>query len=235
MTPDPPAVIVTVHNEAARLADTLSGLRQAFPGARILIADDASSDGSEAVATAAGAEVVRIPQRMGKGGAATLAVRRVTGPGGGVVLCDGDLGTSAGSLGALERRVREGGCDLAVGSFASRRGGGFGLAVGVARWSVRRLCGVALGAPLSGQRALRTEVLDVVLPFSRGFGMEVGMTVDAVRAGFRVCEVELELEHRVTGRTVAGFLHRGRQLVDVVAAHRERRRGAFPIPGGSGA
>ena len=35
----------------------------------------------------------------------------------------------------------------------------------------------------------------------RGFGMEVGMTIDAVRAGHRVIEVELELAHRATGRT----------------------------------
>ena len=35
------------------------------------------------------------------------------------------------------------------------------------------------------------------------------MTIDAVRAGYRLCEIELDLEHRATGRTVGGFLHRG--------------------------
>ena len=43
------------------------------------------------------------------------------------------------------------------------------------------------------------------------------MTVDAVRAGYRVGEYELDLSHRATGRTFAGFLHRGRQLLDFVA------------------
>ena len=38
------------------------------------------------------------------------------------------------------------------------------------------------------------------------------MTIDAVRAGYRVREVELDLEHRATGRSLGGFLHRGRQL-----------------------
>ena len=38
------------------------------------------------------------------------------------------------------------------------------------------------------------------------------MTIDAVRAGLRLEEVELDLEHRATGRDAAGFLHRGRQL-----------------------
>ena len=95
MIPGDTAVIVTVHNEADRLGATLAALRQAFPGARILIADDASSDGSQAVAIAAGAEVVRAPNRVGKGGAATLAARRLAGRGGVLVLCDGDLGSSA--------------------------------------------------------------------------------------------------------------------------------------------
>ena len=57
-----------------------------------------------------------------------------------------------------------------------------------------------------------------MLPFAHGFGMEIGMTVDAVRAGHRVEEIELALEHRATGRTFGGFLHRGRQLARLHAA-----------------
>ena len=45
------------------------------------------------------------------------------------------------------------------------------------------------------------------------------MTIDAVRAGSRVVELELDLAHRATGRTLAGFVHRGRQLVDFVRVY----------------
>ena len=44
------------------------------------------------------------------------------------------------------------------------------------------------------------------------------MTIDAARAGVAVVEVELDLTHRVTGRDLRGFVHRGRQLVDLVLA-----------------
>ena len=44
------------------------------------------------------------------------------------------------------------------------------------------------------------------------------MTVDAVRLGFRVVEIDVEMSHRATGRTVGGFVHRGRQGVHVLAA-----------------
>jgi hypothetical protein len=62
-----------------------------------------------------------------------------------------------------------------------------------------------------------------VLPFARGYGMELGMTIDAVRAGHRVVELELELTHRASGGTLAGFLHRARQLLDFVRVYLSRR------------
>jgi glucosyl-3-phosphoglycerate synthase len=62
-----------------------------------------------------------------------------------------------------------------------------------------------------------------VLPFADGYGMEIGMTVDAVRAGYTVCEIELDLEHRATGRTLGGFVHRGRQLRDFTKVWLARR------------
>jgi Glycosyl transferase family 2 len=140
-----------------------------------------------------------------------------------VVLCDGDLGASARELGALADAIRRGDADLAVAAFVTRAGGGLGLALGFARWAIRRRCGLSTRAPISGQRALRARVLRDVLPFASGFGMEVGMTIDAVRAGHRVVEIELDLAHRATGRTPAGFLHRARQLLDFVRAYLARR------------
>ena len=44
------------------------------------------------------------------------------------------------------------------------------------------------------------------------------MTIDAVRSGLRVDELTLALRHRPTRRDVAGFAHRGRQLVDTLLA-----------------
>jgi len=139
------------------------------------------------------------------------------------IVCDGDLAESAAKLGALADAVRHGDADMAVAAFATRIGGGVGLAVAFARWAIRRRCGLQTRAPISGQRALRASVLEDVLPFARGFGMEIGMTIDATRAGHRIVEVELDLSHRATGRTISGFAHRGRQLVDFVRVYFARR------------
>jgi len=54
-------------------------------------------------------------------------------------------------------------------------------------------------------------------------GLETAMTIDAARAGIAVREVELDLEHRATGRDLAGFLHRARQLLSFVRVYVSRR------------
>src|SRR3954468_81936 len=170
----PTIVIVTARDEADRLAATLQAIGAAFPGARVVVADDGSRDATAHVALQAGAELVRALPARGKGGAATLAAERVMAQALEpdppiVVLCDGDLGDSAAGLTTLAAVVERGDADVAVAAFARRpggaaggvaararrEGGGFGVALGVAGWTIRRLVGVELRAPVSGQRALR--------------------------------------------------------------------------------
>jgi glycosyltransferase involved in cell wall biosynthesis len=227
MPPDT-IIIVSAYNEADRLPDTLAALASAFAGARVVVADDGSVDGTSEAAMHGGAEVVRSERTVGKGGATTLAARTVLSralePDPPVfVLCDGDLGASAALLPALAQAVRDGACDLAVAAFSARVGGGFGFAVGYAHRAIRSLTGLDLKAPISGQRAMSGPVFATVVPFAPRFGMEIGMTVDAARAGFRVQEVQLDLAHRATGKTWRGFVHRGRQLADFVAVYLSRR------------
>jgi glycosyltransferase involved in cell wall biosynthesis len=212
------AVIVTARNEADRLGATL----RALPEADVWVADDSSNDATAAVAARAGARVVTSSKRLGKGGAATLAAEALLREGDpAVLLADADLGASAAELQRLVDALDD--ADLAIATFARRVGGGFGIAVGAARWAIQRTTGRTMTAPISGQRAMRPGVLGQLLPFAPGFGMETGMTIDALRGGLRVVEVELELEHRATGKTLDGFLHRGRQARDIMRAYASRR------------
>jgi glycosyltransferase involved in cell wall biosynthesis len=218
------AVVIAAYNEGDRIADTVTALTAAFPGAKVFVADDGSSDDTAVRAAQAGAEVVSSGKLIGKGGAATLGARAalLTEPEL-VLLCDGDLAGSAAALGVLLEAVERGEGDVAVARFARKVGGGFGFAVGFARWAINNLVGLEFAAPISGQRAIRAEALAQVLPFAPRFGMEIGMTVDATRAGFSVVEVEVDLDHRATGRSWRGFAHRFRQLLDFVAVWFSRR------------
>jgi glycosyltransferase involved in cell wall biosynthesis len=221
-------VIVAAHNEADRIGATLEALVAAFPSAQIVVADDASGDGTAELALKHGAQVVSRRRPHGKGANVTAAAEAVLGRADEAdpptfLLCDADLGASASELPGLVEAVARGECDLAVGAFRDRAGGGFGVARGFARWAIERRCGYRAEAPISGQRALAAKVLPAVLPFAKGYGIETAMTIDVVRAGFRVREIELDLEHRATGRSVGGFLHRARQLRDFWRAYASRR------------
>jgi glucosyl-3-phosphoglycerate synthase len=205
---DPTAVLVAARDEEGTIGKTVAALREQFPGAEVIVADDGSRDRTAEEAEEAGARVVRLARR-GKGQALTLAEQAA--PPGPLVLGDADL---VGDLAPLAD-TRD---DLAVAAFGERRGGGFGIAKAVARELIRARSGFAAREPLSGQRHLSAAARERVFPLAAGFGCEVRMTIDAARAGLRVSELELPLSHQETHRDLAGFLHRGRQLVDALLA-----------------
>jgi hypothetical protein len=201
-------VLVAARDEEDRIRDTVVGLRDAFPDAEIVVADDGSRDATAARARDGGARVVGFPRR-GKGQALTLAERECRkGP---LLLCDADL---RGNL----RPLRDADADVAVAAFARRSGGGLGIAKRVSRVLVELRAGARMREPLSGQRALSERARETLFPVAAGFGVETRMTVDALREGLDVREIELDLEHRATGRDLRGFAHRGRQLADLVLA-----------------
>ena len=205
---DPLTILVAARDEEAVIAETVATLRRAFPDAEVIVADDGSRDRTADVAEEAGAVVLRLPRR-GKGQALSLAERAA--PPGRLLLCDADLN---GDLSPLA----DGHGDLSVAAFAERAGGGFGIAKRVARGLIEALGGIATREPLSGQRSLSAAARSACFPVAAGFGCEVRMTIDAARAELRVQEVELALRHRTTGRDVRGFVHRARQLRDVLYA-----------------
>ncbi len=203
-----PTILIAARNEEERIAETIGSLRADFPEAEILVVDGASTDGTAAAAEAAGAFVVRM-ERTGKGEALS-AGERLAAPGP-LLLCDADL---RGSL----RPLADGEADLRIAAFTRRVGGGLGIAKRVGRELIRLRTGFVAREPLSGQRRLSERARAACFPLAPGFGCEVRMSIDALRDGLTVEEVELDLDHRPTGRDPAGFAHRGRQLLDGLLA-----------------
>jgi hypothetical protein len=129
------------------------------------------------------------------------------------------LGVTATAGERLLEAVASGRADLAIGALPRQEGhGGFRLVKRAAASLIRALSGLATTEPLSGQRAVTAEALAAVRPLAPGFGVEAAMTIDAVRAGFRVVEIPVDMSHAVTGRNLAGFVHRGRQGWDLLRA-----------------
>ncbi|NUR25969.1 MAG: glycosyltransferase, partial [Catenulispora sp.] len=175
------------------------------------------------LAREAGARVVRRRARGGKGAALACGLAALPPTTRYVLFLDADLeDTAAGAVPLLET-VRAGTCDMAIAVPPPQPGGGHGLVVRLARDGIRKLTGFEAAAPLSGQRCLTVEAARFVR-FAPRFGVEAGLTVDLLRAGYRVAEVPAELRHRVTGTDWRAQLHRARQYRDVWLALRSRSR-----------
>ena len=204
-------IIVAARDEETCIAETIAALRSSFEDAEVIVADDGSKDATADRAEAAGAVVLRLPRR-GKGQALSAAERAA--PPGALLLVDADLRGDLRSLRSSDNESH----GLTIAVFSEQVGGGFGIAKRVARGLIRLRCGFVAQEPLSGQRAVSAHARGAVFPLAAGFGAETRMTIDAVRAGVPVEEVELPLRHRATGRDARGFLHRGRQLLHAVLA-----------------
>jgi hypothetical protein len=208
--------LVAARDEEERIADTVEALRSLCDA--VLVVDDGSGDRTAARASEAGARVFVVPESIGKGGALEGALARID-PADEYLLADGDLGTSAKEAAPLLEEVRAGRADLAIGILPrDSRHGGFRIVKRAAAGAIEAVCGFRAEEPLSGQRALSRTAMGVVRPLSGGFGIEVGMTIDAIQAGLRVVEIPVALEHAPTGRDPAAFVHRARQGLAVLGA-----------------
>ncbi len=217
-------VLVPAHDEAGRIAATVTAAL-AVPGVvRVVVADDGSSDDTARVASSSGADVVRLERNVGKGAALDAALDRVRDSADVLLMLDGDLAETASQGALILRPVLDGEADMAVATFpAPPAKAGFGLVMGLARAGIRALGGPAARdfparAPVSGQRAMTKECWERVTPFAFGYGADMALTVRAFRAGLRVVEVPTTMAHAATGRDVAGFAHRGRQFAHIALA-----------------
>ncbi len=214
--------VIPARNEGKRIAGTVRALRSLVD--EIVVVDDGSRDATAVEALGAGATVLRIPLSVGKGRAVDGALRR-SPPADVWLLADADLGDSAAGLRALLEEVRDQGADMAIAIFPQQAGGGFGMVKRFAAAAIERLAGFRAREPLCGQRAVSARCLEAVRPLADGFGLETAMTIDAVRAGYRVVEIEVEgLSHRATGQGPRGLAHRGRQGWDILRAVIPRAR-----------
>jgi Glycosyl transferase family 2 len=219
------AAVVAARNEAGRVGDTVRAILSIRGVDEVVVADGSSVDGTAEEARAAGARVLVGPRRDGKGGGLEAALKR-TEPADLYLLLDADLGDTAREGAVLLEVVRSGRADLAIGLLPREpRHGGFRLVKRAAAEAIHRLSGFRSLEPLSGQRAVTAACLGAVRPLARGFGVEVAMTVDAVRGGFHVVEVPVAMRHEPTGRDLAGFVHRSRQGLDVLRASFPRALG----------
>ena len=221
------AVVIPARNESDRIRATVEGAATLDGVDLVLVVDDGSTDSTAALAESAGAKVVRHGRNRGKaaametGAEAVRLLEQANGRSGPrhLLFLDADLGATAGDAGPLAGPVRAGDADMTIAVFTDRvKRSGHGLVVGLSGAGIERATGWRPAQPLNGQRCLTRAAFEAARPLAPGIGVETAHTIDLLRLGMRVTEVEVPLAHRATGNDWQAQLHRARQLADVARA-----------------
>jgi len=221
------AVVIPARNESDRIEATVRAAAGLAGADVVVVVDDGSGDGTAAIAEAAGALVMRHARHRGKAAAMETGAEAVRLLEAGqdrarprhLLFLDGDLGETAGEAGPLAAPVRAGRADMTIAVFSHRvKQGGHGFVVALSGSGIMRATGWRPAQPLNGQRCLTRAAFEAARPLAPGFGAETGLTIDLLRQGLRIEEVEVPLAHRATGSDWRSQVHRARQFADVARA-----------------
>ena len=186
------SVIIPALNEAERIADVVRYALDDPATAEVIVIDDSSIDDTAALARAAGA-TVHTSSMLGKGASMQDGLQYARQDL--IAYLDGDLaGLQPGIITDLCRPLQQGQADFVKARFG--RGGGR-----VTELTAKPMLKVFfpelahLGQPLGGVIAARRSLLQT-LTFETGYGVDIGLVIDAQRAGARLVEVDIgRLEH----------------------------------------
>lgn len=194
------AVVVPCFDEALTVGGVVDGVRAALPGAQVHVVDNASTDGTAAVAAAHGAVVHHEP-RPGKGRAVRRAFEDVEADV--YVLVDGDGTYDAAAAGALVDLLLAGGHDVVVGTrrpdTATAHRPGHAAGNRALNGLVNGLFGTGYTDMLSGYRVMSRAFVASFPARSAGFEVETEMAVHAAVGGFSTLEVPLGFTDRPAG------------------------------------
>ena len=198
-------VIVPCHNEASTVTDVITGFRKVLPMARVIVADNLSTDGTAARASAAGAEVISVPI-PGKGRAVRRLFEHCRSEV--VVMVDGDATYDPSVAQELVHRVVIDGFDLvnvrrvtdAEGADAGAEyRSGHQLGNRVLTGLQRRLTGIRLDDILTGYKGMSRRFVTSLPVRSQRFQLEVEIASHAVAMDFAYDEMPAHYGARPEG------------------------------------
>lgn len=185
--------VIPALNEAPRIAAVIRGVRR--QGIDVIVVDDGSGDGTEAVARAEGAAVVRHPSNRGKGAALRTGFDHVLGKGyRSIVTLDGDGQHDPAEISRFLDTAERTGADIIVGSrMHSLRGMPWTriLCNRVGSAIVSRVCGVRIPDALIGYRLMKTDVLRSITLEADRYEIDPEILLKGVLAGRTVQHVDV--------------------------------------------
>lgn len=211
------AIIIPAFNEEAFISDTLKSVIQ-IDNTDIIVVDDGSTDNTANIVNSMN-DIILLSYgtNKGKGYALNYALEYCKNKYDIIGFIDADLSYSASESKKLLDVLLNEEADVSIARFPkAKRKGGFGFVKALAFYGIKFFTGKEIYSGLSGQRFFKSEVLRNIGKIPFGYGVEVGMTIDILKMGYRIKEVDVNMIHNETGRDISGFKHRFRQFYHIL-------------------
>ena len=224
------AVLVPCFNEETAIATVVTDFRKALPAATVYVYDNNSTDRTVEIARAAGA-VVRREMHQGKGNVVRRMFSDIDADL--YVLVDGDATYDAASAPTLIARSLEDRLDMVVAARVQCDEGAYRRGHRTGNWLFTAFVASVFKAPLtdvlSGYRVFSRRFVKSFPVLSRGFEIEIELTVHALELEFAVAEVNTPYFARPEGSSSKLSTWRDglRILRTIVKLHRSERPLAF--------
>ncbi|MCI6459563.1 MAG: glycosyltransferase family 2 protein [Clostridium sp.] len=222
------SIIIPAYNEENKIKDTLENIKDIKDISEIIVVDDGSSDNTSKIAKEVKSDKITVitqDKNRGKGYALNNGLKIAMEKADIIGFLDADLGSSSSEVSKLITPILNDEADVIIAKFPpAKKKGGLGFVKGLAKESVYEMTGVKLDATLSGQRIFKKEVLEKFNEIPFGYGVEVGMTIDILKHGYRIKEVLVNMTHSETGRDLKGFIHRGKQYYHIKKVLRQKKK-----------
>ena len=222
------SMIIPAYNEEVKIKDTLESIKGIEEINEIIVVDDGSTDKTTKIASEVNSEkivVLKLDKNRGKGYALNYGLKIAMKNADIIGFLDADLGSSSNDVKKLIDPILNDEADVVIAKFPpAKKKGGLGFVKGLAKDSVFEMTGVELDATLSGQRLFKKEVLEKFKEIPFGYGVEVGMTIDILKHGYKIKEVLVNMTHSETGRDLKGFIHRGKQYYHIKKVLKQKKK-----------
>ncbi|WP_425448692.1 glycosyltransferase family 2 protein [Dethiothermospora halolimnae] len=207
--------VIPTYNEELYIEDTIKGLKKTNLIDSIVVVDDGSTDETINLVEKMDVKLIKLNKNYGKGYAIKKALKAIDFDL--LVLVDGDIGVTSYDIKKLIIPVKAGYTDIAIGRFGKpKKRGGFGLVKALAKYGVFTLTKHKLNCSLCGQRVYKKDAIKNIKYIPNKYGVEIAMTVSALREGYKIDEIDVNMTHRETERNISGFIHRGKQFINIL-------------------
>lgn len=212
--------IIPAYNEENNICNIINEIRK-YTQDRIIVIDDFSSDNTF-IKIPDEDNIVKVRNMMNRGKGYSIKKGLYYTDGELIALIDGDVKGIVKHIISYQDVINNYDCVIFSPPIKS---GGIGLLRSFAHRIVLKETGQSIPWCISGMRVIKKSVIeDIKNKLDNRFAFEISMTIELIKKNYNVYNIEVDFDHRLTGRDIRGYYHRGKQFMEICEYYHRLRK-----------